>query len=205
MNISSKKILKLLTSSIFLIIFFNSCASNIVNNINPVPANHKYLNGSNDFNSLISSLVKKQEKNLAKYIKEDEAVIVSDFVNLDKLKNRSKLGFLLSEQLKDSLSNKGVFVKAVELGKDFEYGKKGFNLLTREQNEISQKFIDNKYAVVGTYSITTKSLIVFVKLIDLKTGNILSSSSERSLIDEEILELERVPSKGPSIVAPFVL
>ena len=63
-------------------------------------------------------------------------VLVSDFVNLDKLKNRSQLGFLLSSMLKDKLSSLDIIVREIELGKEFEIGNSGFNLLTREKIEF---------------------------------------------------------------------
>ncbi len=50
--------------------------------------------------------------------------------------------------------------------------------------------VKSKYAVVGTYSISNKSLNVFIKLIDIHTGNILSSSFGRTDIDDEIINLE---------------
>lgn len=134
----------------------------------------------------------------------EEVVLVPDFVNINRLRNRSKLGFLLSEQMKNSLSKRGIIVKEIELGKDFQYGKHGFNLLTRDQKDIKDKEIDNNYAFVGTYSITTQSLIVFIKLIDINNGNILSSAYSETLIDEEILDLERSASQ-PLIISPMVL
>lgn len=202
MNNKHIKILKVLVSSIFFITFLTSC-SNIVKSIaNVSPTNHKYFTGSNNFHSLVNHLVQKQQSKLQRYLLDDDVVLVSDFVNIDKLKNRSKLGFLLSEHLKDSLSNRAIIVREVELAQNFEYGKRGFNVLTRKQGDINNKFIDSKYALVGTYSITTESLIVFIKLIDVTNGNILSSANSETTLDAEVLELEREPR---FIRAPFVL
>ena len=52
-----------------------------------------------------------------------------------------------------------------------------------------------------------KRLIMFIKLIDIHTGHILSSSSKSVMIDEEISELERVPKKRrtTTIYAPATL
>ena len=93
--------------------------------------------------------------------------------------------------LKDSLVSQNIIVREIELGKEFEFGANGFNLLTRNKDNIaSNKITKEKYAVVGTYSLTSKSLNVFIKLIDIRNGNILSSSYERTEIDDEILDLE---------------
>ena len=171
--------LKYIIFSIFLSLFFSSCAYK-----NPI-------NGSNNFHSLISKLVDESASKIKKNVPPEEVILVSDFVNLDKLKNKSQLGFLLSSMLKDKLSSLDIIVKEIELGKEFEFGGSGFNMLTRNKDNMSSsKITKEKYAVVGTYSLTSKSLNLFIKLIDIRNGNILSSSYERTDIDNEILDLE---------------
>lgn len=167
---------------------------------------YKYpLNGSNNFQALISSMVDESSNKIKKHVGLGEVVLVSDFVNLDKLQNRSQLGFLLSSMLKDKLSSLNIVVKEIELGKEFEIGKSGFNLLTREQDRILSKTLQSKYAAVGTYSISSKTLNVFIRLIDVNTGNILASSYGRTDIDDEILGLEgslerKTPASKPHLV-----
>jgi TolB-like protein len=205
MNKNIIKILNYFSASIFLILFFTSCSTNIAKTVaSKSPTNHKYLTGSTNFDSLVEELVEKQEPKIKEYIDSQEAVLVPDFVNVDRLRNRSKLGFLLSEQLKNSLLNKGVIVKAVELNRDFQLGVHGFNVLTRIQKDIKSKELSIRYAFVGTYSVTTESLIIFTKLVDLSTGNILSSASSETLVDDEIFDLERNTIQ-PNIRAPMVL
>ncbi|AXH13518.1 FlgO family outer membrane protein [Halarcobacter bivalviorum] len=165
------------------------------------PDNHKNVTGSNDFNSLVSKLIKKTSTRFDKYVLEDDVVLVSDFVNIDKLENKSKLGFLLSEHLKDALLNKNIIVRQVELSENFTFGESGLNLLTRNQKDITKKTVDGKFAVVGTYTITTETLIVFIKLIDVNNGNILASANSSTSIDDEILELEGI-KKGKEISLP---
>ncbi|QKF74155.1 hypothetical protein AFAEC_2004 [Aliarcobacter faecis] len=168
---------------------------------------YKYpLNGSNNFHALISTMVDESGQKIKRYVGSGEVVLVSDFVNLDKLQNRSQLGFLLSSMLKDKLSSLNIVVKEIELGKEFELGKSGFNLLTREQEKILSKTVQSKYAAVGTYSITSKTLNVFIKLIDVRTGNILASSYERTNIDDEILGLEgSLERKTTPILKPHLV
>ena len=171
--------LKLVLILVFLSFFLSSCAYK-----NPI-------SGSNNFHSLVSKLVDDSANKIKKNLQGNDVVLVSDFVNLDKLKNKSQLGFLLSSMLKDRLVSLNIIVREVEFGKEFELGKTGFNLLTREKDKIvSDKVTKSRYAVVGTYSITSRSLNVFIKLIDVNTGYILSSSFTRTDIDDEILGLE---------------
>lgn len=192
MNNISIKGITLICFSFFYILLFTGCI-------------HKNIDGSNNFDSLISNLVDNSSDKLKKNISRDDTVLVSDFVNLDKLQNHSKLGFLLSDTLKNSLSSEDIIIREVELGKDFTLGKHGFNVLTREKKRINSEVIHAQYAVVGTYSITTKRLIVFIKLIDINTGHILSSSSDSVMIDKEIRELEATEIKRRRVYNPLVL
>ena len=206
MNKPTLKILKFVFTSIFLILILSGC-SNIANHVAFKSSdNHKNFTGSNDFHSLVRNLVDKSSAKLKRHIKIDDVVLVSDFVNLDKLKNRSKLGFLLSDHLKDSVLNYDIIVREVELSQYFQYGKHGLNVLTRKHSEIHKKEVDSRFAIVGTYSITTQNLIVFIKLIDITNGNILASSNGRTSIDDEILELEGIKKERQlRIVPPMVL
>ena len=183
--------LKLVLILVFLSFFLSSCAYK-----NPI-------SGSNNFHSLVSKLVDDSANKIKKNLQGNDVVLVSDFVNLDKLKNKSQLGFLLSSMLKDRLVSLNIIVREVEFGKEFELGKTGFNLLTREKDKIvSDKVTKSRYAVVGTYSITSRSLNVFIKLIDINTGYILSSSYARTDIDDEILGLEGNSEGGSTKKAP---
>jgi TolB-like protein len=186
-----KGTLKILLTSLLLSLLFTSCV-------------YKDIDGANNFQAMLRALVEKSYEKFDKNIFKDETVLVSDFVNLDRLQNHSKLGFLLSDSLKNSLLNKNILVREVELSNDFRIGNHGFNVLSRNVNKINNEVINENFAVVGTYSVTTKRLIVFIKLINIRTGTILSSSSASTLIDEEILDLERTPD-ARTTYAPLVL
>lgn len=194
MNLFSKLKVRVFFLSL-LTLLFTSCSYHKI----PVT----FQTGANDFESLVSKLV--EESKIKNKVMADDIVLVSDFVNLDRLKNRSQLGFLLSDMLKGELVSKNIIVREVEFGKDFELGASGFNMLTRDKNRIiSDNISKERLAVVGTYSITSKSLNVFIKLIDIRSGNILSSSYERTDIDKEIIELEGQNEVRP-VLRPHVV
>jgi len=180
------KSLKLILTSMLFSLFFTSC-SKLDMNMN--------IDGSNDFQSLVNKMVDASYGKIKKNISREQVILVTDFVNIDKLQNHSKLGFVLSESLKDSLSSKDIIIREIELSKNFKFGEHGFNILSRNQNEIYDEVIDADLAMVGTYSITTRRLIVFIKLIDINNGHILSSTSKSVMIDNEIRELEKAPKK----------
>ncbi|NQY19844.1 MAG: hypothetical protein HRT40_00825 [Campylobacteraceae bacterium] len=165
---------------------------------------NKY-NGSTDFQVITKNLVDASYEKMKKNLLINEVVLVSDFVNLSRLENPSRLGFLLSDSLKHELSSKNIIIRQVEFGRDFTIGQHGFKMLTRDQKKINKNTVDAvSYALVGTYMITNKKLIVFVKLIDVETGYILSSSQEHTFLTQEIIELEAVPKVSYSY-EPLVL
>ncbi|PKN15640.1 MAG: hypothetical protein CVU67_00255 [Deltaproteobacteria bacterium HGW-Deltaproteobacteria-24] len=185
------KKLRLLMSSLILATFFSGCV-------------YMNIDGSSNFERLLASMVESSYKKLKMNIEQDEVILVSDFVNIDQLQNHSKLGFLLSETLKDVLSNQNIIIREVELGLNFKLGQHGFNVLSRKHNEIDQNIYQERFAVVGTYSITDKRLRIFIKLIDIYTGHILGSASESTFMTSEIEKLEQVP-KQHTIYTPMVL
>lgn len=164
---------------------------------------YKNIDGSNDFYSLVNKLATESVNKFDTVVDFNDVVLVSDFVNLDRLKNRSKLGFLLSDTLKDRLIAKNIVVKEIQLRENFMLGRTGFNLLSRDIQDV-QASVNAKYAFIGTYSVTTKRLIIFIKLVEIDTGNILSSSQVSTFIDDEIRDLEKA-EENPQVYAPLTL
>ncbi len=191
------KLLKILTLS-SLVVFFTSCSSI------PLPLEVDYR--ATNYDALIENALQKASAKLAKLHKSREVVLVTDFVNVDNLENKSKLGFLLSSTLKDKLtSSHGLTVREVELSQNFKMGAQGLKLLTREHKEIDPNLYDENYAVVGTYALTSRQLIVFIKIIDIYTGHVLATTSNKARMTKEMKELDRSPRKGPRIYSPTVL
>ncbi len=189
-------IFKRILFSIFLVFSLASCSQSTNNSIE----------ASDDFLNSISKMVDDSYAKINVHLSKDDVILVSDFVNIDKLKNHSKLGFLLSEKLKNELSLKNIIVKEVELSKNFVIGERGFNLLSRKSKDINAIIDEERFAMVGTYSITNKRLILFIKLIDIRTGHILSSSYQSMEMNSEIYKLEFVEKpKERRIFQPMTL
>jgi len=121
-------------------------------------------------------------------------IYITDFVNISNLENASQLGFLLSNELKVAiLSNcsRNLKIKELTLGKNIKIGKQGVKILSRDLSKLKAKTISQSGRIItGTYTITSQKLIIFIKVIELKTGNILYSKSTSTNITKEILELE---------------
>jgi len=106
--------------------------------------------------------------------------IVTDFVDLTSLQNYSKLGYILSNSIKNSLIKdyKAKVVEA-EVSKYFEISGNGLRILSRDIKLLRSDAFEISRAVVGTYTYTDEEIVIFVKLIDLKTGIIEGSYAKK--------------------------
>lgn len=180
------------------LIFFNSCSYNLSNNYD-----FNIANKDIDLEELVLRLINNSSPNLKAVIKQYEVILVSDFVDLQNLKNTSQLGFLLSDIVKDKLLKLNFLVKEIKLGKEFTLGESGFSLLSNNSKKILNNEVQNSnLALVGTYSITGKKLNLFLKLIDIHTGIILASSYEKAKITKNTILLEK---NNKIILAPHLV
>ena len=103
-------------------------------------------------------------------------LIVTEFVDLTLLENHTKLGYVLSNSIKNSLINiHNASVIEAEVSKYFKISGNGLKILSRDINMIKNKNLTVERAVVGTYAYTDDEIIIFVKLVNLKTGIIEGS------------------------------
>lgn len=185
---------------ISLAVFFTACSTSDL----PLLVDYK----ATDYDKLLQETVKKMSSKVNQLKKQNEVVLVTDFVNVDKLQNKSRLGFLLSSTLKDTLtSTYDLTFREVELSQNFKLSPNGgLKLLSRNQRDIDPNIYMENYAIVGTYTVTSKQLIIFVKIIDIYTGHVLGTASNRTRATEEIMELDINPEKKQrAVYSPFVL
>jgi len=105
-----------------------------------------------------------------------DRIIVTDFVDVTSLDNHSRLGYVLSNNIKNSLiNNYETDVIEAEVSKYFKISGNGLKILSRDIDKLRSTNFKVRYAIVGTYTYSANELIVFVKLIDLKTGIIKGS------------------------------
>lgn len=121
---------------------------------------------------------------------EPKNFIVTDFVDLTSLQNYSKLGYIFSNSIKNSLIKKhGSRVVEAEVSKYFEISGNGLRVLSRDLDRLRADAFDLKRAVVGTYTYTDEEIIIFVKLIDLETGIIEGSYAKTLPMNCEMMYL----------------
>jgi TolB-like protein len=152
---------------------------------------HISYNGVMDeaIDSLLNSPFNLDETNTKK-LKAGEQLLVTDFVDTTSLENNSKFGFVLSNNLKDSLINKHNFkVIEAEVSKYFKISGNGLKILSRSSDNMRETNVEVMRVVAGTYTYTDEELIVFVKLINLKTGIIEGSYARTLPMTCEVMEM----------------
>jgi len=159
-----------------------------------------------NYDEIISNLLQKASYQIFPNMTMNEVLIVSNFAETTTLRSNTKLSFILSDMLKNKLVSKYSYtIREIELSKNFRFGKEGFKVLTRDSNSINKTIIQARYAVVGTYTITKNQLILFLKLINIRDGLVLASSSYSADLTQEILQSNEVVVNKPLIYQPMVL
>jgi len=144
-----------------------------------------------------AKITKQLVKPICKYIYPEQVLYITDFVNETNLQNNSKLGFVLSNSLKANILNnnctKSTVIKSFELANNLKIGSEGSRIFTRKLEEVAIKDINyNNQILVGTYILTSKQMILYLKLINLNSKNIISSYTKSVPITDEILDLEGI-------------
>lgn len=179
--------------SIILISFFlfNGCA--VINeNTDSFKFKYLHLTTTTNFTNLTENLLEQLCPTIQEVNKSATPLYIVDFTNLKDLENHSELGFMLSDELKTQVTQMcNMPIYALEYAKFLKIGSKGTKLFTRKLDELNNKKVNkNTYALVGTYAFTQRQLILYLKLIDLRTGVIIKAATQETLITDEIIELE---------------
>jgi len=168
----------------------------------------KYVLPTNvtDFSDLAEDLVDDMDSDILSIIPKSKRVIyVSDFVNIENLEVTSQLGFFLSSEVKSYVTQKyNVNIKEIEYTKYLKFNETGFRTLSRDFSEVNKNNLNKSYILAGTYAITQRQLILYLKLIDMKTGNLVRATSDSINLTEEIMHLED-KSKQRVVLRPRVV
>jgi hypothetical protein len=191
--------LKQFSLLIVTVLFLTACS------IPTLRYNHEIMN--TDYDGIIDKLLQKASYQIFPNMKMNEVLIVPNFAETTTLRSNSKLSFILSDLLKNKLVSKYSYtIREIELSKNFKFGKEGFKVLTRDVKNINNAVVESRYAVVGTYTITKNQLILFLKLINIRNGLVLASSSHSTNLTQEIDESNKITvEKEKTIYQPMVL
>ena len=150
-----------------------------------------------DFNSKVIFLADQLVRNLDNRFKH-EPVVVTTFVNLDNMKETSGFGRLIAEDLIHELQVRGWKVFDIRLAKDIVVKPQGEFSITRDIRNI-RNYYKVSSVITGTYAITTNAVIVNARVIDVKTGVVVSSGQVVFPIEEVSSLLADRTSSGATI------
>jgi TolB-like protein len=191
--------------------FITGCVLKEMDN-NSYKFTYLHSTGVTNFSALTKNLLKDLSPtilDIKRYKKLIKPLYITDFVNLNNLDNKSQLGFLLSDELKTNVTQDYNWpIYQVEFTKYLKIGENGTKLLSRDIDDIKNKKLNrDTYALIGTYSITQRQLLIYLKLINLQSGVILRASTKRVTLTDEILKLEHKSKVqiSSSIYQPLVI
>ncbi|MBF0343651.1 MAG: hypothetical protein HQL06_05395 [Nitrospirae bacterium] len=101
-----------------------------------------------------------------------KTLLVTDFVDIVTLAPRSS-GLFMSELMRNSINNTCCYkVVQAEFRNYFKLTQEGLVALTRNPNEIKNDEYTHSESIVGTYKLLDGKLFLFVRRINVHTGNI---------------------------------
>ena len=112
----------------------------------------------------------------------EEAIATTAFVRVGDYKLSDQpdtfgyLGLNLEESLTTALVKRGVDINAYKLRKAISVDGKGSYLLTKEKNH-SREHANAHYVLVGTLSPIESGATLTAKVVDFRSGNILSAAT----------------------------
>ncbi|VAX21735.1 hypothetical protein MNBD_NITROSPINAE02-816 [hydrothermal vent metagenome] len=119
----------------------------------------------------------------------DSPIVVTTFADLNNLNQSSVFGRVIAEQLLDELHRAGFTVSEIRKGRDiFMKEALGEMILSRNARNVLSKS-SARAVIAGTYVVTTKSVIINARLLDINSPLILSSSSYSLKMTEELKKL----------------
>lgn len=119
----------------------------------------------------------------------ESPIVVTTFADLNNLNKSSVFGRVLAEQLLNELHMAGFTVSEIRKGKDiFMRETLGEMILSRDARKVLAKSTA-RAVLAGTYVVTTKSVIINARLLDVNSPLILSSCSYSLELTDEMKKL----------------
>jgi len=142
------------------------------------------------FNSGIHFLADQIERNSAANLKIQNTVLTS-ITDLHNQNKTSHLGRLITEHMLHQLHIAGWNVFEIRKNGRIKGTKEGGYILTRHADDLeAYQHVDN--VISGTYSKTNDGVLVNMRVVNLKTGQLVSSAQMRYLEDDFIQKLSQV-------------
>jgi len=119
-------------------------------------------------------------------------MVVATLSNIDTMEHTNRFGRVVGEQISSRLTQQGITTSELKLRKSVNIKQSRDNLsqggeyiLSRDINDIRTEYKVG-YAVTGTYGIAEDSVMVNLKLIDIKNGHIAAATDYSVDINDDV-------------------
>ena len=163
---------KLLVSLSFVSILFSGCNQNTI----VIPVKYASTNTIHKtLNSAILSIANQLSKNNKLSPTDSGTLTVTSFVDLKQLNKTSQFGRVLSESLFSELFIRGFNLADFRGQNAISINATGEFYITRNITKL-QSEVSNSYVLVGTYSKIDQNVMLNARVLDNKTGKIVTSA-----------------------------
>jgi len=158
--------------SIIISVFFSACTQNTI----IIPKEKASSNTVNlTLNEAILSLANQLSQNNKMNQRDTGTITLTSFVNLKKLNRTSQFGRVLGESLFSELFVRGFNVTDFRGQNAISVNKTGEFFITRNIEKLDSE-VPNSYILVGTYSKIDQNVMINARILDNKTGKLISSA-----------------------------
>jgi TolB-like protein len=165
---------KIVSTSFILIItlFFAACNQNTI----VIPEEKASTSVTNlTLNNAILSLANQLSQNNKMLAKDTGTITLTSFVDLKKLNSTSQFGRVLGESLFSELFVRGFNITDFRGQNAISVNKNGEFFITRNIEKLDSE-VSNTYILVGTYSKIDQNVMINARIIDNKTGKLITSA-----------------------------
>lgn len=124
--------------------------------------------------------------------------VITSFVDLNNLSETSALGRLMGEHFMHQLQIRGWNVTDMRMTRDLIINEEGEFSLSRELKRLRGSMAAAN-VVTGTYTPTVDGILVSVRVLDLATGQVVSTAQTRFLRDKFVSSLVDKPRSAPVV------
>ena len=167
-----KNITKIAISVLTATILFTGCNQNTIV-IPKEKAKSNILNVT--LNDAIISLANQLSTNNKLIITDTGTITLTSFVDLRRLNKTSQFGRVVGESLFSELFVRGFHITDFRGQDAISVNKNGEFFITRDVSKLSSE-VSNTYILVGTYSKIDQNVMINARIVDNKTGKIVTSA-----------------------------
>lgn len=124
-----------------------------------------------------------------------DSIALTSFVDLHAFDNTSHFGRTLSEAFFDELYIRGFNVSDFRGQETITINENGEYLLTRDIQKLNKE-ITSDHALIGTYTLFEKKVLINVRIVDIMSGKVVASARANYATDDcKVLENCKQPRK----------